>query len=87
MKTTPVKSDVGQRFFAELCDLLRRYGAELSADDHYQGYAECGEDVRMTVDIPAIYDADGNRLRDYCEVDLGRWLDGHANTCSHEEDP
>lgn len=58
--------------------LLLQYGADLEAKDHYQGYAECGEDVRMTVSIPAIYDADGNKVREYCEIDLGSYQDGHG---------
>jgi hypothetical protein len=56
--------------------LLLQYGADLSAEDHYRGYAECGEDVRMTVDIPAIYDSDGNTMREHCEIDLGNLQDG-----------
>lgn len=54
------KEQVAQAFKTELQALLDRYGADLEAKDHWQGYAECGEDVRMTVDVPAIYDADHN---------------------------
>jgi hypothetical protein len=65
------KEQVAQAFKAELQALLDRYGAQIEADDHYQGYPECGEDVRMTVNVPAIYDADNNCLREYTEIDLG----------------
>lgn len=69
-------------FRAELAALLARYDgpvgfngwpyvAELSAKDHYQGYPECGEDVRMTVEIPALYDEDGNCTREWTTIDLG----------------
>jgi hypothetical protein len=29
--------------------LLEEFGAEISADDYYSRYAECGKDIRMTV--------------------------------------
>jgi hypothetical protein len=65
---------VTQAFKAELQALLDKYGAELSARDTWEGYPECGEDVRMQVNVPAIYDADHNCLREYTEIDLGSWV-------------
>lgn len=65
---------VTQAFKAELQALLDKYGAELSARDTWEGYPECGEDVRMQVAVPAIYDADHNCLREYTEIDLGSWV-------------
>lgn len=65
------KEQVAQAFKDELQALLDKYGAELEAKDHWQGYAECGEDVRMTVDIPGIWDKDGETVREYTEIDLG----------------
>jgi hypothetical protein len=65
---------ITQAFKAELQALLDKYGAELSARDTWEGYPECGEDVRMHVDVPAIYDADHNCLREYTEIDLGSWV-------------
>ena len=62
---------ITQAFKSELQALLDKYGAELSARDMWEGYPECGEDVRMLVDVPAIYDADHNCLREYTEIDLG----------------
>lgn len=64
------KEQVAEAFKADLAALLARYDAELSAADHYPGWPECGEDIRMTVDIPAIYDADGNTLREQVEINL-----------------
>jgi len=60
------------QFKAELFALLKKWDAELSTEDHYQGYPECGEDVRMTVHIPAIYDGNGETIRPLTEIDLGR---------------
>jgi hypothetical protein len=40
-----------KRFLYELRELLGRYNAELTAEDHWGGYAECGKDVRITVDF------------------------------------
>ncbi len=65
------KEDVEQAFREELQALLDRYGAELEASDHWQGYAECGADVRMTVFIPGIWDENGNPSRENTEIDLG----------------
>jgi len=56
-----------EMFKKELSELLRKYDCALSAEDHWQGYAECGEDVRMTVEF------NDYRLSD---VDLGRYFDG-----------
>jgi hypothetical protein len=68
---TQTKEQVEAAFKAELQALLDKYGAELSAKDHFMGYAECGEDVRMTVDIPAIWDKNGDTVRELTEIDLG----------------
>lgn len=70
MKT---KEQVEQVFRVELQSLLDKYGAELEADDHWTGYAECGRDVRMTVTIPAIYN-EGETVREYTEIDLGQFV-------------
>jgi len=67
------KAQTEADFRAELSALLKRYDAELSADDHYTGYPECGEDIRMTVTIPARYSCDGETLMEYTEIDLGRF--------------
>lgn len=71
MKT---KADVEAAFRAELIALLEKYDAELEAKDHWEGYSECGEDVRMTVTVPAIWDADHDMLREWTEIDLGSWV-------------
>ena len=67
------RQQLTEQFTAELNALLAKYGAELSAEDHFMGYAECGEDVRMTVTIPAIYDPKTFAyIREWTEIDLGR---------------
>jgi len=68
------KADVETAFRAELLALLAKYDAELEAKDHYVGYPECGEDVRMTVTVPAIWDANNDMQREWTEIDLGSWL-------------
>ena len=69
MKT---KEQVEAEFLKDLNELLERYNAEMSADDHFSGYAECGEDIRITVDIPGIYNEDGNVVRETTEINLGK---------------
>lgn len=49
-------------FKKELADLLSKYGAFIEADDHYQGYPECGQDIRI---IASIGDVD---------IDLGQYI-------------
>lgn len=72
MKST---EQVAAEFKADLHGLFDKWGAELVAEDHWSGYAECGEDVRMTVTVPAIYDTDHNCLREFTEIDLGSYVD------------
>ena len=69
--------EVEEQFKKELRDLLSKYGAgtEIEAKDHWMGYAECGEDVRMTVCIDGIY-KDGETVREYTEIDLGSYFGG-----------
>ena len=53
-----------EKFIKDLHELLDKYGAEITADDHWGGYAECGRDVRMTVEF-----------MDCDDVDLGARID------------
>ena len=68
------KEEVEKAFREELQALLDKYGAELEAADHYQGYPECGEDVRMTVTVPGKYDEAHDCVREWTEIDLGKHL-------------
>ena len=54
------------QFIEKLQELLKEFDCEITADDHWQGYAECGQDVRMTVEF-----------EDYKieEIDLGKYID------------
>jgi len=80
--------EVETAFRAELQALLDKYHAIIKAADHFQGYPECGEDVRMTVEINSIYDGCECR-RQYTEIDLGEsvwpntpnpWVEGRRET-------
>ena len=55
-------------FKEELKALLRKYSAIISAADHWQGYAECGSDVRMTVEFPYPHN----------DLDLGSYFAGDS---------
>lgn len=37
-------------FLTELKNLLEKYNTQITADDHWEGYAECGQDIKMTID-------------------------------------
>ena len=55
-------------FKKELAELLRKYNANIEAKDHYQGYPECGEDIRMEV-----------WLNECVDLDLGAYVDGELD--------
>ena len=38
-------------FLKELGELLEKYAVKLTADDHWIGYPECGEDIRIGTDF------------------------------------
>jgi hypothetical protein len=68
------KDDVKNEFLAKLQSLFDEYGAEIEAKDHYMGYPECGEDIRMIIDIPGIYE-DGEEIRPWTEIDIGTYFE------------
>lgn len=72
---TQTKEDVELSFRADLKALLAKYNADIEASDHYSGYPECGEDIKMIVNIPSLYDGN-EQIREYTEIDLGHWVDG-----------
>ena len=45
------KSNKREEFVNKLQLLLEEFDCYLSADDHWQGYPECGQDVRMTAEF------------------------------------
>jgi hypothetical protein len=71
---------VKEEFLKDLSDLFKKYsvGSDVTIDarDYYQGYPECGEDIQMIIDIPSVYDSDGNCLRQCTEINLGTYYDG-----------
>lgn len=66
--------EVRRRFLCDLKGLLIKYQAEIQASDHYQGYPECGEDIRMIVTIPTAYNAASECVREFTEIDLGAYI-------------
>jgi len=68
------RDDIEKNFRSDLMVLLKKYDATLSAEDHFSGYAECGQDIRMNVSIDAKYDSDGNIIKDHAEIDLGNYM-------------
>ena len=56
---------VREELRADLRAVLKKYGAEIRAEDHWRGYAGCGEDVRMTVEVS------NHPVASYLTLDLG----------------
>ena len=69
---TETKLEVEAAFRAELNALLAKWGAELEAKDHYPGYPEEAEDVRMTVTVPGKWTNQGEMIREGTTIDLGQ---------------
>ena len=40
-----------EQFEKELKLLLQKYEVELKVEDHWEGYAECGKDIRITAEF------------------------------------
>lgn len=72
MKT---KEEYAEDFHYDLRQLLKKYHAEIQAEDHWTGYAELGSDIRMTAYISGAWDSDGNPTRHYTEINLGTFID------------
>ena len=68
------KEEVTKNFKADLQALVDKYGATIEAKDHFLGYSECGEDIRITIEVPSIYDSNNELVRDWVEIDLGSYF-------------
>lgn len=64
-----VEDEIRHSFIQELGALLIKYNAEIRASDHWTGYPECGEDVRMTVTIESRYE-NSELIHGFIEIDL-----------------
>lgn len=63
------------RFLEELKILLQKHNVELVAKDYWQGYPECGEDVRITAEFNSEY-FDGDLLKEGGDFNLTNWVRG-----------
>jgi len=69
--------EIESEFRKEFMALVDKYKAEVEIKDHWQGYAECGSDIKCMVSIGAIYSDNFECIRDACEFELGNF---HAAT-------
>jgi len=69
------EKQVEELFRKDLDDLLCKWDATIEAEDHWQDYAECGRDIRITVYVPGIYDGN-DVVREYVEINLGNYIKG-----------
>lgn len=58
---------LNNEFKKELLLLCDKYQVTLQADDHWTGYAECGQDIRITASF------ENWKIN---EIDFGLWIDG-----------
>lgn len=62
-------------FAIELQSLLKKYNVDLSAEDEWEGYSECGQDIRIRAYSPVVYDKDGDCIWQQINIDFGRYID------------
>ena len=60
-------------FKQKLADLIDEYQVEITADDEYKGYAECGEDIQISFHISGEF-IDGKYHEDANES-FGTYID------------
>ena len=70
MKTS---AEIEAGFRKEFQALVDKYKAEVEIKDHWQGYAECGQDIKCMVSMSATYNDGGDCVTDYCEFNLGTY--------------
>lgn len=44
------------KFLYDLQKLLEKYKVDITVDDHWTGYAECGQDLRISFDFADSYE-------------------------------
>ncbi len=44
-------TDANNNFKDDLDSLLKKYSVSLVAEDHYRGYPECGQDIKITAEF------------------------------------
>ena len=67
MKTS---KEIESEFLKDFDALLKKYDAEFTCADEFQGYAECGEDIHARVTILSGY-KNGEQISEYTDIDLG----------------
>jgi len=68
MKTS---DQVSADFKAELSTLLRKYNAEVSLTENYDGFYSAVDGIEFT--IPAVWDDDNNLVSDFATLNIGTW--------------
>jgi len=79
MKTA---KEIEQEFRADLKLLIKKYDAEIEASDHYTGYSECGEDIRVMVSTQAVY-VDNECVQECADFNIGTWITAD-NVCEKD---
>ena len=59
--------NIRDKFLEDLIVLLEKYKADITCADHWQGYAECGQDLRITIDFDD-YKVGDIEFKDYIDI-------------------
>ncbi len=70
MKTS---AEIEAEFKKEFQALVDKYKAEVEIKDHWQGYAECGQEIKCMVYIGETYNEEFETISECCEFELGNY--------------
>ena len=63
-----------EQFHQELLDLLDKWQVEFEAVDHTKGWTDGGCDYHIEAYAGALFDQEGNTIRDTIKIDFGAFI-------------
>jgi len=75
-----------KNFETELRALLQKHRCTLTVDNHWTGYPECGQDLRLTADIDTRWDENGDLISLGGTLNLGTHVGFDVNMPLKEDE-
>lgn len=63
-----------EQFVKELKELLFKYNVELTAQDNWEGYSECGQDLNIHAEAPMLWNEERQEWECGIDIDFGRFI-------------
>lgn len=70
-KTKEAQIQKAKDFKKELSDLLKKYEMSIEAEDKWEGYSECGEDIQISFESASIFYEEAYEIL----IDMGSSID------------